>query len=90
MVNNPTKTNNNYRWLGLAGVILLIAGNWFDSLYGTGVIDPVSRLLFLIFSVKYWQIHKDSFSIILIVCTVIIFLLGLATLTQVFISPNLL
>ena len=87
---NNKNTNYKYRWIGLAGIILLIVGNWLDLTTNVSFIDPISRLLFLIFSVKYWLTHKGSFSVILLICASIIFLLGIATLMQIYVTSNLL
>jgi hypothetical protein len=81
--------SKKYRWLGLSGILIILANYWIGSFVGSLYLDVVARLLFVIFSLAYWKQHKDLFSVTLLFAAIIILVLGVTTFLQIFITPGL-
>jgi hypothetical protein len=79
---------DKYRWIGLAGIFLILLSHWADFTF-SAYLDPLARLLLLTFAFLYWKDHKDIFAVILLVAISIIFLLSIATLTQLYVTHGL-
>ncbi len=87
MTTGTIATNSTkYRWVGLAGIAIVIVNNWL----GLFILEPIARLLMLVFAFLYWKTRKDSFSVLLLICALIIFIFGITTILGIFITPNLL
>jgi hypothetical protein len=77
--------NDSYRWIGLTGILTILVNYWLGSFYR----ETVARFLLLLFALLYWRNHRDTFSILLLICAVIVFILGTSTISGIFVAPNL-
>jgi hypothetical protein len=82
--------SNTYRWLVLAGILLLLLNFWTEFPVVYLIADPLARFLFLVFAAFYWKDHKDAFSALLLLATLGIFILGVASALSFYVSPSLL
>lgn len=80
---------DRYRWIGLAGVLVILAHHWIDFIFWDEYVDPLARFLMLAFAFLYWNDHKDTFAVILLVAASIIFILSITTVAQLYIAPGL-
>ena len=76
---------DTYRWIGFVGILMVLANYWLALPF----VHPLARLLMLVFAYMYWRDRKDTFAVLLLVVTGIIFILGIATILQIFITPGL-
>jgi hypothetical protein len=81
---------NTYRWLILAGMLLILLNYWVEIPIIYTWVDPLARFLFLMFAVFYWRDQKDTFSILLLLVTLATFILGVASAMSLYVSPRLL